>query len=67
MGEGMGNLELWRGIQASHLICCVSATNGIPGMAWRRRGGGLLYGVYRMTCAAWNTIAGIQVLVFVDL
>ena len=63
----MGNPELWRGIQVSHLIRCVSATDGVPGTAWRRRGGGLLYRVYQTMRAAWNTIAGVRVLVFVDL
>ena len=46
IGEGMGNPELWRGIQTSHPIRCVSATDGVPGTARRRRGGGLLYRVY---------------------
>ena len=63
----MGNPELWRGIQVSHPIRCVSATDGVPETARRRRGGGLLYGVYRTMRATWNTIAGVQVLVFVDL
>ena len=62
--------ELWRGIRASHPTRCVSAADGVPalaGTARRRRGEELLYGVYRTTRAAWNTTAGVRVLVFVDL